>query len=86
MAVGVGEVSPLKGLHNETLASAEIEVKMIQDALSRGTMHWPEFNAAHVLSLDGSLTDCVDGIFELETLPQAQWCMPSHTLMAKKQA
>ena len=68
MAVGVGEVSPLKGLHNETLASAEIEVKMIQDALSRGTMHWPEFNAAHVLSLDGSLTDCVDGIFELAGL------------------
>ncbi len=65
MAVGVGEVSPLAGLHNETLQEAEIQVKMIKEILSSGTREWPEFDAARVLSLDGSLTDCVDRIFGL---------------------
>jgi 2-succinyl-5-enolpyruvyl-6-hydroxy-3-cyclohexene-1-carboxylate synthase len=65
MAVGVGEVAPLTGLHNETIQEAEIQVKMIKEVLSSGTREGPEFDAARVLSLDGSLTDCVDRIFGL---------------------
>eukprot|EP00986_Skeletonema_menzelii_P009613 scaffold4407_cov138-Skeletonema_menzelii.AAC.2 len=54
-AVGVGEVSPLKGLHKETLEDAESQLRMIKDYLaSAGEL--PKFNAEEVLSLNGSLS------------------------------
>lgn len=54
-AVGVGEVSPLKGLHKETLEDAESQLQLIKDYLASAAA-LPTFNAEEVLSLDGSLS------------------------------
>ena len=65
MAVGVGEVSPLRGLHKETIEEAEHQLKAIKQYLSStSTDEWPGFNAERVLSFDGSLTQCIDAIFD----------------------
>ncbi|KAL3810825.1 hypothetical protein ACHAXA_007515, partial [Cyclostephanos tholiformis] len=63
MAVGVGEVSPLSGLHMESLEQSENQLKLIQKFLASNATRWPEFDAKRVLSLDGSLTICVNAIF-----------------------
>eukprot|EP00984_Skeletonema_dohrnii_P011245 scaffold4470_cov99-Skeletonema_dohrnii-CCMP3373.AAC.6 len=54
-AVGVGEVSPLKGLHKETLEDAESQLRLIKDYLASAA-ELPTFNAEEVLSLNGSLS------------------------------
>ena len=63
MAVGVGEVSPLKGLHTESLDESEQQLKLISNYLASDSLNWPEFDVKRVLSLDGSLTQCVNSIF-----------------------
>jgi 2-succinyl-5-enolpyruvyl-6-hydroxy-3-cyclohexene-1-carboxylate synthase len=65
MAVGVGEVSPLMGLHMESLEQSENQLKLIQKFLSSDATEWPELDAKRVLSLGGSLTKCVNDIFNL---------------------
>ena len=66
MAVGVGEVSPLKGLHKESLDEAECQLKLIKQSLESPSLEKrAEFNAERVLSFDGSLTLCTDAIFGL---------------------
>jgi o-succinylbenzoate synthase len=54
-AVGVGEVSPLKGLHKESLEDAESQLRSIKNYLASAT-ELPKFNAEEVLSLNGSLS------------------------------
>jgi len=65
MAVGVGEVSPLKGLHKESLDDAQDQLNLIKDVLSSNIKGSPEFNVERVLSFDGSLSKCIDDIFNL---------------------
>ena len=64
MAVGVGEVSPLNGLHKESLEEAEHQLRLIKELLASTAEERPVFDTAQVLSLDGSMTKCVDTIFE----------------------
>ncbi|KAL9185802.1 hypothetical protein ACHAXT_003579 [Thalassiosira profunda] len=72
MAVGVGEVSPLKGLHTESLEESERQLQLIKDALSSiDVERLPEFDASQVLSLDGSLTKCIDSIFDMASIEKA---------------
>ena len=61
LAVGIGEVSPLKGLHSESLVDTERQLGMIKSYLSTGTSEH-SFYAEDVLSFDGSLTKFVDHI------------------------
>mmetsp|Transcript_21973 Transcript_21973/g.47724 ORF Transcript_21973/g.47724 Transcript_21973/m.47724 type:complete len:2506 (-) Transcript_21973:87-7604(-) len=63
MAAGVGEVSPLKGLHKETLEESEHQLKLIKDYFA-STIEWPEFDGAEILSLNGSLSKYIDSILE----------------------
>ena len=65
MAVGVGEVSPLTGLHMESLDQSENQLKLIHEFLASDAVEWPEFDVKRVLSLDGSLTNCVNAMFDL---------------------
>jgi len=65
MAVGVGEVSPLKGLHKESLDDAQDQLNLIRGVLSSNAKGSPEFNVERVLSFDGSLSKCIDDIFNL---------------------
>uniref|UniRef100_A0A7S4K895 OSBS enolase-like N-terminal domain-containing protein n=1 Tax=Odontella aurita TaxID=265563 RepID=A0A7S4K895_9STRA len=63
--VGIGEVSPLKGLHQETLEEAEALLDLMRERLQtvlRGTL--PVIDAEKVLMLDGALSAYVDGLFE----------------------
>ena len=57
-AVGVGEVSPLKGLHKETLEDAELQLRLIKNFLASAAQ-LPKFNAEEVLSLNGSLSSFI---------------------------
>ncbi|KAL3794676.1 hypothetical protein HJC23_010104 [Cyclotella cryptica] len=61
MAVGIGEVSPLTGLHRESLVDAELQLQMIKTFLSTDRLE-ESFCAEDMLSLDGSLTNFVDQI------------------------
>ncbi len=63
-AVGVGEVSPLKGLHQETLEDAESQLRMIKDYLASAA-ELPIFNAEEVLSLNGSLSAFIKEIITM---------------------
>jgi len=65
MAVGVGEVSPLKGLHNESLDDSEHQLQLVKEFLVSGADECPEFDAAQVLSLNGSLARYINMIFGL---------------------
>jgi 2-succinyl-5-enolpyruvyl-6-hydroxy-3-cyclohexene-1-carboxylate synthase len=63
-AVGVGEVSPLKGLHKESIEVAESQLRSIKDFLNSGG-ELPKFNAEEVLSLDGSLSNFIEEIISM---------------------
>lgn len=68
--VGIGEVAPLEGLHPELLAGAEEQLSEMAQKISEiGSENSFSFNAGNVLSLDGSLSQCVDGL--LETIDMA---------------
>jgi 2-succinyl-5-enolpyruvyl-6-hydroxy-3-cyclohexene-1-carboxylate synthase len=57
---GVGEVSPLTGLHKESLIEAEGQVQLLRDALRNlESDDLPYFEAERVLALDGSLGDVI---------------------------
>lgn len=61
MAVGVGEVSPLKGLHKESIEEAERQLRLIKAFLSSASYDG-SFFAKELLSLDGSLSTFVNQI------------------------
>ena len=64
-ADGVGEVSPLKGLHKETLEDAEMQLRQIKNSFTRNGIDTSSFCSERILSLDGSLTEYIDKIFFL---------------------
>lgn len=53
--VGLGEVSPMKGVHPESFDDAKIQVQEIQRAISESRIRLPPVPCEDVLSLDGSL-------------------------------
>lgn len=60
-AVGVGEVSPLEGLHTETLEDTELQLRILKDFMNGP--HTSSFSVNKTfLSLDGSLTDFINRI------------------------
>jgi 2-succinyl-5-enolpyruvyl-6-hydroxy-3-cyclohexene-1-carboxylate synthase len=64
--VGVGEVSPLKGLHTESFGEAEEQLEKIATGLLElDPMLSPSFDASRILSLDGSLGIYIDSLREL---------------------
>ena len=64
--VGVGEVSPLKGLHTESFGDAEEQLEKIATGLLElDPMLSPSFDASRILSLDGSLGIYIDSLREL---------------------
>ncbi|MGK3735058.1 MAG: 2-succinyl-5-enolpyruvyl-6-hydroxy-3-cyclohexene-1-carboxylate synthase [Bacillariaceae sp.] len=60
LQVGIGEVSPLVGLHMESFEEAGYQVEYIANKLSRiDSEALPSFDAAQILALDGALEDCI---------------------------
>ena len=53
--VGLGEVSPMKGVHSESFNDVKIQLEAIQQALSGKRLSLPPVLCEDVLSLDGSL-------------------------------
>ena len=62
-AVGVGEVSPLAGLHGESFEEAGSQLEAVQAfLLSADESDLPQVDAKRILALDGTLGFCVDEI------------------------
>ena len=60
LQVGVGEVSPLDGLHMESFEEVGYQVEYIANKLSKiNSEALPSFDAAQILALDGALEDCI---------------------------
>jgi o-succinylbenzoate synthase len=62
-AVGIGEVSPLRGLHEESLQDVEQQLLAIKRCIAMEGANITSFHAESILSLDGSLKTFVDRIF-----------------------
>ena len=61
--VGLGEVSPLSGLHPETLVEAERQIEAIASLLSKtDPADLPSFDAKSILSLDGALKSYISSL------------------------
>jgi len=56
---GVGEVSPLPGLHKESLADAEAQLMLLKDHFENSSDEKPEFSVPSLLALDGALGGCI---------------------------
>ena len=69
---GIGEVSPLNGLHNESFEDAGYQVEEIADKLSQvHSETFPPFDPTKILSLDGYLESYIQlftSLLEVETL------------------
>ena len=60
-AVGIGEVSPLPGLHIESNRESEAQLILLKEQLESSSHDSPQtFDAEKILSLDGSLTAFID--------------------------
>lgn len=65
-AVGVGEVSPLAGLHPETLEEAEDQVSEIKSRLQKVEPNvLPDISAEQFLALNGALGDYLDRLLDV---------------------
>ena len=72
---GLGEISPLKGLHNETIDDAQRQIVKLQNALTEAKINnLPYFEADRVLSLDGSLGTAIE---RLAVLAKVDRFLPS---------
>jgi len=60
--VGLGEISPLKGVHPETLDEAVEQIIEIQNALSDSGFEADLMDCESILTLDGSLTMYIDDL------------------------
>jgi 2-succinyl-5-enolpyruvyl-6-hydroxy-3-cyclohexene-1-carboxylate synthase/pimeloyl-ACP methyl ester carboxylesterase/L-alanine-DL-glutamate epimerase-like enolase superfamily enzyme len=61
--VGLGEVSPLQGLHPESLAEAEMQLETIATVLSKtDPSDLPSFDAKSILGLDGALHSYISSL------------------------
>lgn len=54
--VGIGEISPLAGVHPETYEDVYDQIHILKDTLASSESHPPELICEDVLSLNGSLT------------------------------
>jgi pimeloyl-ACP methyl ester carboxylesterase/L-alanine-DL-glutamate epimerase-like enolase superfamily enzyme/uncharacterized membrane protein len=57
--VGIGEVSPLDGVHPESLNDVKEQLQLIQDAISKSTS-LPVMECEKILSLNGSMGTYID--------------------------
>jgi O-succinylbenzoate synthase len=63
---GLGEISPLKGLHNETIDDVHFQLAALHNALKQATVdNLPYFEANRILSLNGSLGIAIERLAEL---------------------
>lgn len=63
LEVGLGEISPLPGLHLESMDQAKREVELLQETLRNAKAEsLPEFQAERILALDGSLGDLLKSL------------------------
>ena len=63
---GLGEISPLKGLHLETIYDAQFQILELQKALQEVEVdNLPYFEADRILSFDGSLRTAINRFAEL---------------------
>jgi 2-succinyl-5-enolpyruvyl-6-hydroxy-3-cyclohexene-1-carboxylate synthase len=61
--VGLGEVSPLFGLHKESLKQAKEQLIHVRTALQNATKdNLPEFKAGQIVTLDGHLTKVLEDV------------------------
>jgi len=64
-AAGLGEVSPLTGLHPESLEEAEKQLNYIKDQLERlDPTEIPKFDVADLLEMDGALADYMESLMD----------------------
>ena len=72
---GLGEISPLKGLHYETLDDVQFQIATLQKALEEAAVeNLPYFEADRILSLDGSLNVAIE---RLAVLAKVDRLLPS---------
>lgn len=68
LEVGLGEISPLPGVHTETVEEAKLEIEMLQIALNGAEMDvLPEFEAENILGLNGALDNLLTRLSRLAT-------------------
>jgi o-succinylbenzoate synthase len=71
LEVGLGEVSPLPGLHPETLEQAKNELELLQQALASADIEaLPPFDATSVLAMNGTLSAAVTTLAQFVGLPK----------------
>jgi o-succinylbenzoate synthase len=71
LEVGLGEVSPLPGLHRETLKQAKNELELLELALSSADKEaLPPFDAATVLAMNGTLSVVLRTLAQFAGLPK----------------
>jgi o-succinylbenzoate synthase len=63
--VGLGEISPLKGVHSESLEEAKEQVIEIQDALSNSNFEAESMDCENILTMDGSLNMYIDSLLSV---------------------
>jgi len=63
--VGLGEVSPLSGVHPETLDEAKGQMNEIRNAISNPDFKAELMDCERILSLDGSLNIYIDGLVSI---------------------
>jgi len=51
--VGLGDISPLKGVHSETLAEAKEHIKEIQNAFFNSDFEAELMDCERILTMDG---------------------------------
>jgi 2-succinyl-5-enolpyruvyl-6-hydroxy-3-cyclohexene-1-carboxylate synthase len=63
LQMGIGEASPLDGLHMESFEDVGIQLESIANSLSKiSSGSIPSFNAEQILALDGALEDYIDSL------------------------
>lgn len=60
--IGVGEISPLPGLHLESFEEAGEQLRKLQQVFASEEVVLPTLHARYILSLDGSLSNYIDQI------------------------
>ena len=61
---GLGEISPLSGLHPESLTEAEEQTEIIQKAINDGIVSLPKADSSKLLALNGDLGLYIDKLVE----------------------
>ncbi len=69
--VGIGEVSPLEGVHSENLEEVRMQLQLIQDAISEKS-EVPIMECEQILALDGSMKNYIDLLVQSFSLEHLQ--------------